>query len=98
MTTNQDGNIETEKSAAKESSKATQPKASSAAEAGYQNMRDFFVEENGKHFYDFVYTPFSAAVHNMWHHVARYNLTYCDNPLHRYHRIPIDPPDCFYRD
>ena len=45
-------------------------------------------------FYNYVYTPFSACVHSTWHHVARYNLSLCNNPLHRYHSIPtiIDAP------
>lgn len=66
-----------------------------------KSTREMAEEADEKHFYDFVYTPFSAATHNMWHHVARYNLIHCDNPLHRYHRIPIDPdleidPDYLY--
>lgn len=50
-------------------------------------------------FYNFVYTPFSACAHSMWHHVSRYNLVKCRNPLHRYHRRPISPastPDVYY--
>lgn len=50
-------------------------------------------------FYNFVYTPFSACAHSMWHHIARYNLVACDNPLHRYHRRPISSalqPDLNY--
>lgn len=52
-------------------------------------------------FYRHSYTPFSAATHNMWHHVGRSNLMMCSNPLHRLHKIPIDPsldidPDYFY--
>jgi len=43
-------------------------------------------------FYNLTYIPFSAATHNMWNHVERYNLTRCPNPLHRFHRIPIDLP------
>ena len=39
-------------------------------------------------FYNYVYTPFSACAHSMWHHIARYNLMQCSNPLHQYHRIP----------
>lgn len=39
-------------------------------------------------FYNYVYTPFSPAVHSMWNHVARYNLIRCTNPLHRHHQIP----------
>jgi hypothetical protein len=41
--------------------------------------------------YHFAYTPFSAATHSMWHHIVRYNLRYCNNPLHKYHRIPVAP-------
>lgn len=43
-------------------------------------------------FYNYVYMPFSACAHSMWHHVARYNLKQCRNPLHRYHAVP-DVPD-----
>lgn len=42
-------------------------------------------------FYNYVYTPFSACAHSMWHHVARYNLRQCNNPLHQYHQVPDDP-------
>jgi hypothetical protein len=42
-------------------------------------------------FYNYVYTPFSACAHSMWHHVARYNLKQCENPLHQYHHVPDDP-------
>jgi hypothetical protein len=43
--------------------------------------------------YNFAYTPFSATSHSLWHHVSRYNLIMCSNPLHGLHRVPIDPPD-----
>jgi len=42
-------------------------------------------------FYNYVYTPFSACAHSMWHHIARYNLKQCINPLHQYHQVPYDP-------
>ena len=52
--------------------------------------------------YHYAYTPFSAATHSMWHHISRLNLQVCENPLHRYHKLPIDPdldpdPDYLYR-
>jgi hypothetical protein len=52
--------------------------------------------------YRYAYTPFSAATHSMWHHISRLNLQVCGNPLHRYHRVPVDPdispdPDYLYR-
>ncbi len=43
--------------------------------------------------YNFAYMPFSAATHSMWHHVARLNLVECPNPLHGYHKMPIDPTE-----
>jgi hypothetical protein len=39
--------------------------------------------------YNYAYTPFSAATHNMWNHVAKYNLAHCPNVLHRHHKIPV---------
>lgn len=49
-------------------------------------------EEAGcKEIYNHAYQPFSAPVHSMWNHIAKYNLQHCNNPLHKYHRIPIDP-------
>jgi len=42
-------------------------------------------------FYNYVYNPFSACTHSMWHHIARYNLRQCANPLHQYHHVPEDP-------
>ena len=42
-------------------------------------------------FYNYVYNPFSACTHSMWHHIARYNLRQCANPLHQYHQAPEDP-------
>lgn len=39
-------------------------------------------------FYNYVYQPFSSAVHSTWAHVGLHNMRECQNPLHRYHRIP----------
>jgi hypothetical protein len=50
-------------------------------------------------FYNLVYTPFSTCAHSMWHHIGRYNLVSCCNPLHRYHRRPTSSqlePDLHY--
>ncbi len=38
--------------------------------------------------YNYVYQPFSNIAHNMWNHVARYNLVESDNPLHKFFRRP----------
>ncbi|PWB84498.1 MAG: hypothetical protein C3F11_00980 [Methylocystaceae bacterium] len=52
------------------------------------SVRQMAEEANCIDFYNYVYTPFSACAHSMWHHIARYDLRKCGNPLHRYHRHP----------
>ena len=37
------------------------------------------------------YARWSSTTHNMWHHVVRFNLQYCTNPLHGYHLVPVVP-------
>jgi hypothetical protein len=62
-------------------------------------VRDMAEEAGCLDLYRYAYTPFSAATHSMWHHVSRLNLQICENPLHRYHKVPIDPdmsPDADY--
>lgn len=54
------------------------------------NTRQMAEEADCIDFYNFVYNPFSACSHSMWHHVARYNLMQCANPLHRDHQVPED--------
>lgn len=48
-------------------------------------------EAGEEDFYNYVYTPFSACTHSMWHHIAKYNLIRCESPLHRHHFEPMDP-------
>lgn len=64
-----------------------------------QSVRQMADEAGCLDLYRMAYTPFSAAVHNMWHHIADYNLRRCHNPLHQFHRVPVDPelqPDIDY--
>jgi len=51
-------------------------------------VRDMAIEADCKDFYDFVYSGFSSATHNMWPHIASYNLEQCTNPLHGWHGVP----------
>lgn len=63
------------------------------------SVRQMAEEANCIDFYNYVYTPFSACTHSMWHHVARYDLRECGNPLHRHHRRPTSEalaPDVHY--
>lgn len=61
--------------------------------------RQMAIESKCKSLYNFSYNAFSGPTHNMWQHISRYNLRYCNNPLHKYHRIPAIasvPPDIDY--
>ena len=63
------------------------------------SVRQMAEEAGCTDFYNYVYTPFSGCAHSMWHHVARYDLVECGNPLHRHHRRPKSetmPPDIYY--
>ena len=63
------------------------------------SVRQMAEEANCIDFYNYVYMPFSACAHSMWHHISRYDLRECGNPLHRYHRRPISEasvPDIHY--
>lgn len=60
------------------------------------NARKMAEEAGFIDFYNYVYQPFSAAVHSNWAHVSMFNTVHCQNPAHRWHRgaaiAPI-PPD-----
>jgi hypothetical protein len=57
--------------------------------------RDMADKANCLDLYNYAYVPFSAATHSMWHHISKYNLVPCENPLHGYHRIPVVPDNPF---
>ena len=52
------------------------------------NTREMAKEANCEGLYNFAYTPFSGASHNMWQHVSIYNAKQCANPMHKYHLVP----------
>jgi hypothetical protein len=62
------------------------------------STRDMADQAGCLDFYNYVYAPFSACAHSMWHHIAHYNLKQCQNPLHRYHSVPRidDEPHDFH--
>jgi Family of unknown function (DUF5677) len=57
-----------------------------------KNTRDMASEAGCLDFYEDVYQAFSNSTHSTWFHVERFNLSRCDEVLHRYHRIPCIPP------
>lgn len=58
------------------------------------SARDMAKTCNLMEIYRIIYDPTSSDVHGTWTSIDNTNLTYCVNPLHRYHRIPqlSDPP------
>jgi len=53
-----------------------------------KSVRQMAIEAGDEDLYNFSFTPFSSCVHNQWDHVHVFNTTRCDNPLHKWHRIP----------
>jgi hypothetical protein len=53
-----------------------------------KGVRQIAIEADCKGSYDLEYSWLSGAVHSQWHHVGKFNLAICTNPLHKYHRIP----------
>ncbi len=52
-------------------------------------------------FYNYVYQPFSNAVHSTWPHVSDKNMVYCLNPTHLNHRLAVSfdlEPEIFWFD
>ncbi len=63
------------------------------------SVRQMAEESNCIDLYNYVYQPFSCAAHNMWNHIAKYNLVESENPLHKFFRKPAIynlPPDIHY--
>jgi len=54
-----------------------------------KTVRQMAEESDCIDLYNYAYSPFSCATHNMWNHIAKYNLIESNNPLHRNFKIPI---------
>jgi len=62
-----------------------------------KNVRKMAEEADCIDIYNLSYTPFSTAVHGMWNTLARINLKFCINPLHKFHRIPsLEEPPIYF--
>lgn len=57
-----------------------------------RTTRDMAKEAGVIDFYNYVYQPFSAAVHSSWSHVGRINAVRCENPTHNMHFLPVIAP------
>ena len=59
-----------------------------------KNARQLALDAQFEKHYKLIYDPASSDIHGTWTSLKKSNLIYCENPLHRYHRLPIffDPP------
>jgi len=53
------------------------------------NARTMAKSAKLEHIYKLVYDPTSMHVHSGWKSIRTFNLRYCSEPLHRYHRVPV---------
>lgn len=64
-----------------------------------KSTREMADEADCLDYYNLVYSPFSACTHSTWHHIGKFNVNFCQNPLHKFHKVPFDPrlePDTHY--
>lgn len=60
----------------------------------FNDVRGTANDAGYKEYYDIFYDVCSSATHSTWNLIAKHNLKYCQNPLHKDHRIPfIKEPD-----
>ena len=53
------------------------------------SVRKMAEESDCLDFYNYVYQPFSNAVHSSWSHISMHNVQHCKNPVHCNHRIGV---------
>lgn len=59
-----------------------------------KDTRKLAIEAGMERYYRLVYSPASGDLHGSWMSLKRSNLVYCNEPLHRFHRLPsfAEPP------
>ncbi len=59
-----------------------------------KDTRKLASEAGMERYYRLVYSPTSGDLHGSWMSLKRSNLVYCNEPLHRFHRLPsfAEPP------
>lgn len=54
----------------------------------FNDVRSTATDAGYKEYYDIFYDVCSSATHSTWNYIAKHNLIFCENPLHKNHRIP----------
>lgn len=58
-----------------------------------KSVREMANESGSEELYKFAYSPFSSSVHSTWDHIGKHNVEYCENIMHKFHRLPVVPQD-----
>lgn len=62
-----------------------------------KTTREMAQESDCMQIYNLSYTPMSSVIHGMWNTIAKVNLNFCINPLHRFHRLPsLEEPPIYF--
>jgi hypothetical protein len=61
-----------------------------------KDTRTLAIEAGLERLYRLVFTPGSGDVHGTWASLAKSNLAYCGQALHRFHRLPSFSEPPFY--
>ena len=56
-----------------------------------KNLRQMAIDGGVKDFYDKYYDSLSGFTHANWSAVSQSTFALCVNPLHRFHKIPVQP-------
>jgi hypothetical protein len=54
-----------------------------------KTTRELAIDAGLHELYAFVYTPTSSTVHGMYDCLERHYLSYCINPFHKLHKVPV---------
>lgn len=59
-----------------------------------RTSRKLAIDAGFEDYYKLVYDPASSDVHGSWTSLKKTNLVYCEQALHRYHKMPsfVEPP------
>ena len=54
------------------------------------NLRQMAEQAHCLDLHKIDYARWSGATHGMWQHLVKFNLRHCKNPLHGFHRVPLN--------
>lgn len=52
------------------------------------SLRDMAKQTNSEDLYNINYAIHTSAVHSSWLHIGKFNVSECNNPMHKFHLVP----------